>query len=483
MSKHSPREILQNVFGFEGFRGEQEVIIDHTLKGNDSLALLPTGMGKSLCYQIPARLSQGLTLVISPLIALMKDQVDQALKRGFKTAYINSSLRKSERLERYEALSKGQYELVYVTPERFRKDDFCQAIGQNQVSLLAIDEAHCISEWGGDFRPDYSRLGEIRDLLGNPPTIALTATATPDVQEDIKKQLRFKKSSKTFSQGIKRPNITISSQEVYGLSDKISHITKHRENYPGPSIVYFSLISTLEKASLELEKLGIEHGIYHGKLGRKNRQTSQEWFIESSDGLILATPAFGLGVDKPNIRSVIHAEIPASIEAYWQEIGRSGRDGKEARALVLYDPDDISIQMDFIKWANPEPSFISSLFDLITKNLERFNAEGNDYLREQLNYFNKRDFRVETTVNLLERWSSIQQDPDSSLWQVTGPIPEHMVDSQKTQQREKSQFQKLQKIVELCKLQSCRKAFIEDYFGLTSNPPCNQCDFCDEQSR
>ncbi|MES2966018.1 MAG: RecQ family ATP-dependent DNA helicase, partial [Bdellovibrionota bacterium] len=379
-------------------------MIDALLEGRSSLLLMPTGMGKSLCYQLPSRLfseeGSGLTLVISPLIALMKDQVDAALSKKLKAAFINSSLNGEERAARYRRLSAGEYELLYVTPERFRIPEFREALAKNRIALLAVDEAHCISSWGHDFRPDYSRLGDIRAALGHPLTLASTATATPQVQTDILGQLSLHDAA-VFNSGVARPNLALSVVDVHGLDDKVRAFVGFRHLHPGPAIVYFSLISTLRKFSDEISKLGIAHLTYHGQMHDKDRKRSQEAFLASDDGVILATPAFGLGVDKENVRMVLHAEVPGSVEAYYQEVGRAGRDGAPATCVMLFDDDDVSIQNDFMNWANPDPGFIRAVYNLIERNLVRARQEGFDYLRTQMNFYNRRDFRVETAVGQL----------------------------------------------------------------------------------
>ncbi len=480
-------KILQDTFGFEGFRGEQGEVIAELTAGRPALLLMPTGMGKSLCYQLPARLfseqGRGLTLVISPLISLMKDQVDAALAKGLRAAFINSSLSGEERSARYKRLSRGEYELLYVTPERFRIPAFREALALNKIALLAVDEAHCISSWGHDFRPDYSRLGEIRASLGEPLTLALTATATPQVASDILGQLRVP-GARIFNSGVARPNLSLSVLDVHALDEKIRAFVGFRHASPGPAIVYFSLIGTLRKFSDEISRLGIPHLTYHGQMNDRDRKRSQEEFLKSVGGeasgadVILATPAFGLGVDKPNVRIVMHAEIPGSVESYYQEVGRAGRDGKESVCVALVDDDDVSIQNDFMNWANPDPGFIRAVYNLIERNLVRARQEGFDYLRTQMNFYNRRDFRVETAVNQLERWGSIEGRQPRE-WQPVQEPPEEYLDQKLFDLRLRGQKQKLFQMVEFTKMtEGCRMTAVADYFGFPGAVPCGKCDLC-----
>ena len=327
----SANDVLNNVFGYRAFRGTQEAIIERTLADKHSLVLMPTGGGKSLCYQVPALMRDGLTIVLSPLIALMKDQVDTLNARGIDATFINSSLSKEARIARYRAIANGSYKLLYVTPERFQKPDFRDVLSVRKVPLLAVDEAHCVSQWGHDFRPDYTRVGEIRQFLSYPTTLALTATATREVQRDIVQQLGLEEADvELFHEGIERPNLALVVEEVWGEDDKLQHlltILRKFKAHDGGHIIYFTLIKTLERLSHLLEEEGVPHGCYHGSLRPVDRKRMQERFLSGKEPIVLATNAFGMGIDKANIRTVTHAEVPGSLESYYQEIGRAGRDG------------------------------------------------------------------------------------------------------------------------------------------------------------
>lgn len=472
--------ILNKYFGFGSFRGLQETIIKRTTEERKhSLVLMPTGSGKSLCYQIPALYFENKTIVISPLIALMQDQVDALRKKNVPAAFINSTLSKQERGKRLEDFLNGNIKILYVTPERFRKKDFIEKIKTVKIDLLAVDEAHCISEWGHDFRPDYSRIGEFREILGNPLTIALTATATKDVQEDILVKLNLNKDEvKIFHQGIDRPNLRLEAADVFDDKEKLKEILAALKKYNGSGIIYFSLIKTLEKFSEMIGDKGFEHGIYHGKLEDKQRKQMQRDFLGGKQKLILATNAFGMGIDKADIRLVIHAEVPSSIESYYQEIGRAGRDGKDSLCLLLYNQEDLYTQMEFIKWSNPDADFYFALYNLLQRDTGLINSSGIDLIREQMNFKSKNDFRIETALGMLDRYGVTEGEIEKKNLKVIDELPGILQDEEFLKKKLLNDNKKLLSVVNYFRNENCRRVFISDYFGFPGEKPCGNCDNC-----
>jgi ATP-dependent DNA helicase RecQ len=479
-------DILLKSFGHREYRGSQQKIIQRVLAGGHSLIVMPTGMGKSLCYQLPAivlakrsrsngqpsesllrSVTDPLTLVISPLIALMKDQVDTLLEKGVEATFINSSLQRSERILRYQQIALGHYDIVYVTPERFRKSEFWEVLANREITLLAIDEAHCISEWGHDFRPDYTRVGEIRHRLGNPTTIALTATATPEVQEDIIKQLNLEpKTVELFHEGIDRPNLDLKVEQVWDDDAKYETIVKTRKNIEGCGVVYFTLIRKLMEFSDRLWAEKIPHLIYHGDLPRSRRKSLQESFMNEPGHLVLATNAFGMGVDKEDIRYVLHADLPGSLESYYQEIGRAGRDGKPAQCVLLYDERDLATQIEFMNWSNPDAEFYERVYYFLKNETEKINAFGIEWLRERIHYKQKHDRRLETALAMMDRWGVIEGTIQPLKINVLSELPEHLKNKLSLADKLKRDQSKLLTMLQYVKHQGDRKRYIHDYFGI-----------------
>jgi len=357
--KEEIRNILQHHWGHPRFREMQEDIILSVLEGHDTLALLPTGGGKSICFQVPGLALDGMTLVVSPLIALMKDQVDNLVKRDIPASTIISDMNKFETELVLNKAITGQLKFLYVSPERLETQAFLANLPLMKISLLAIDEAHCVSQWGYDFRPPYLKIAKVRDYLPDVPVIALTATATPSVVTDIQDKLGFKKRN-VFQKSFSRENL---EYFVFHEEDKLGRLVKIIRKVQGAGVIYVRNRKRTQEIADYLNTQGFRATCYHAGLDTATRNQRQAEWIQDHTPIIVATNAFGMGIDKPNCRFVVHLDLPDSLEAYFQEAGRAGRDGKRAFAVVLFsNADKRKLEDDFLK-TYPEISFIKTVYD------------------------------------------------------------------------------------------------------------------------
>ncbi len=348
---------LQRHFGYPGFRSGQDHIVKTILSGRDTLAIMPTGGGKSICYQIPAVLRDGLTIVVSPLISLMQDQVAALDRVHIPSTFINSVIDHRELVARLEKARSGWYKLMYVAPERFESQIFIQKIKGVRISMLAVDEAHCISEWGHDFRPSYKKLKEAIQELGHPQVVALTATATPDVRLDIQKQLGLE-NPEIIVRGFDRPNLSFKVMKGVNKRDEIFRMCSGNDC----GIVYAGTRNSVEELALILRQHGIPAEPYHAGLEAQQRAQVQERFMRGEARIIVATTAFGMGIDKADVRFVIHHDMPGTIEQYYQEAGRAGRDGKESTCVLLFHPKDRGLPEFFIRNTFPDKGVIQRVY-------------------------------------------------------------------------------------------------------------------------
>ncbi len=355
------RAILHDRFGHAAFRPGQERAVESVLGGRDTLVILPTGGGKSLCYQVPALLLDGLTVVLSPLISLMKDQVDALEAKGIPAAFINSSLSSNQISDRLARAQRGEIKLLYLAPERFDFGSAAERIAAMGVSLLAIDEAHCISEWGHDFRPSYRRVRDIREKLGSPPTLALTATATPEVRRDIARVLVLHDPEIVLT-GFDRPNLRWHVVRTKNDSEKDGTLVDVLARHEGVAIVYAATRKTVDRVANVLNRAGIRAEAYHAGLDDARRREVQDAFMSEQVRAIVATNAFGMGIDKRNVRLVVHHAMPGSLEAYYQEAGRAGRDGEPADCYLLHAFQDRFTHEFFIKAACPDREVVTSVY-------------------------------------------------------------------------------------------------------------------------
>lgn len=367
------RAALLKYFGYSDFRAPQIRAIEAVLSGRDALIVLPTGGGKSLCFQVPALVRDGLTIVVSPLISLMMDQVDTLARRGISAAFINSTLSVSDVAERMKRAQDGSLKLLYLAPERLEAGRMLQRLAEIGVALLAVDEAHCISEWGHDFRPSYRRMRRIRDALGGPQTVALTATATPAVRDDIVRQLALN-APEIVVGGFDRTNLTYYVEPTRTQDEKDRTAVRWLREAPGAAVVYAPTRKAVERLAAVLVRARIKAVAYHGGLHDSLRQTTQNAFMSSRARVIVATSAFGMGIDKPDVRLVVHHAMPGTLEAYYQEAGRAGRDGNASECVLLYSYPDRFTHEFFIAGANPERAVIERLWRVMRQqaNRERF---------------------------------------------------------------------------------------------------------------
>ena len=420
---------LRKYFGYADFRDGQREVVEKILNGENILAAFPTGYGKSLCYQLPALMLQGITVIVSPLISLMKDQVD-ALRdqKIYAVALLNSSLNWEEYRAELERLERGEIKLLYIAPERFRSRRFLDLLNSHQISLFVIDEAHCISQWGHDFRPSYLALRDaIREL--HPSSIALfTATATPDVREDIREQLEIQRPQ-AFTRGIERSNLKFSVCEASGEAEKYLFLNEHLQQLRGKGIVYAGRRRETEEIASHLKKHGHRVDFYHaGREDFERKRVQDRFFDDSPDGLdlVVATNAFGMGIDKSDIRYIIHWTMTGTLEQYYQEAGRAGRDGETAHCILFYCPDDRGLHEWFVKESAPNKPDLLKLLKLIetfpsvgslrmfaAEDLERndFNA---DKIRVGINHLEKHGF-LRRLYNIPSKLSVRTRPLESSL--------------------------------------------------------------------
>jgi ATP-dependent DNA helicase RecQ len=371
-SLDTARQLLRTQFGYPDFRSGQDEIIRSVLDGRDTVAVMPTGGGKSLCYQIPALLFEGLTIVVSPLISLMKDQVDALQRASVRATFINSMLEYRDALERIEKARHGWYKLMYVAPERFESTSFLDRIKGIRIGLFAIDEAHCISEWGHDFRPSYMKLRQARAFLGDPQVVALTATATPDVRIDIQRQLGLTDPA-VIVRGFKRENLSL--RVIKGGRKRDAIFSACASGDCG--IVYGGTRNTVEEIADFLKQHAVSAEAYHAGLDDRQRKAVQERFMSGDVRVIVATTAFGMGIDKPDVRFVIHHDMPGTIEQYYQEAGRAGRDGGESACIVLFTESDRSLPEYFIRQSFPDKATVQSVYSALHNAVD--NSLGQTY--------------------------------------------------------------------------------------------------------
>lgn len=477
-----PSTILREVFGFQTFRPTQKEIIDDILTGHDCLAVLPTGAGKSLTFQIPALIKNGVTFVVSPLVSLMKDQVDHLNRLGIPASYINSSLPFPDLRRTLAMVANNKFKLVYIAPERINTRSFKfvyqHLLKKNLVSLLAVDEAHCLSQWGHDFRPSYRQIKELRQS-NNVPILAVTATATQQVRDDIVRELKFSDTAKTHTGSLDRPNLKYSIQQVLKKEDSLLKFLKSRQNDKG--IIFCATRKSVDLVSNLCKKLCKSTSKYHAGLQDNERKKVQEDFIEGKIRWIVATSAFGMGVNLPDLRFIVHYEMPGSIEQYMQETGRAGRDGLNSECLVLYGLSDRKIHEFFISNSQPEPFVVKHLIDFFQTQEYPLNLSDKQ-LREQVSAVEEhlhgrnllRYLQILEDISLITWVNDINNQRSYSLNTNYDSIPTSL---NLLELKSSEAKRKLDLMENFCLQESCLRKSLQEYFD-TEFTDCDNCSHC-----
>ncbi len=462
-------------FGVRRFRVGQREIIEAVLRRRDVIGVLPTGGGKSLCYQLPALFLPRPTIVVSPLISLMKDQQEKLSERDIPSAKLDSTLTTSEERETLAEVGSGEHELVYVTPERLEQRHSLDLLKRSGVSLLVVDEAHCVSQWGHDFRPAYLSLRDAVRALGRPPVLALTATATPEVIADIRRQLALR-DAELVATSVHRPNLRFEVHRTVNEEVKRRRLLEIVRGTRGVGIVYVATTKLADVLSDWLRTEGVRAGRYHAKMRTTDRSASQERFMADGFDVVVATKAFGLGIDKPDVRYVVHYQFPDSLESYVQEAGRAGRDGRPARAVLLYRLEDRRIQSYFLGGKYPRPEESERVWRVVktltgggrrTTTLARIVAEAD--LGER---------RTKVVVAQLAGAGILARGRAIRLVRQFGSLEELEAFLTEYERRHADDRERLDTMMRYAESTGCRVATIRRYFGEKEPPVCGRCDNC-----
>ncbi len=468
-------EVAKERCGFDRFLPGQEEAIRSVLEGRDTLVVKPTGSGKSAIYQIAAAIIPGPTVVVSPLIALQKDQVDAIGDQDVgDAAVVNSVVRASEVKETFGKLEEGDLEFVFMAPEQLHKSEVLERLKAAGPKLFVVDEAHCISEWGHDFRPDYLKLGRAIEALGHPVVLAMTATAAPRVRDEIVEKLGMQKPN-IVVRGFDRPNIWLGVQSFESEAAKKEKLFDEIESADKPGIVYVATRKHAEEIGGALSERGLKVLYYHGGMKAKDRHQIQDEFMSGDAEVIVATNAFGMGVDKSNVRFVFHYDISDSIDSYYQEIGRAGRDGQPSKAILFYRPEDLGIQKFFKGGGKIEEQEMKQIAEAVLNEGEPVDPGD---LKEKLNLS---DRKLAKAINRLEDAGALETLPTGEVIAAEdGPDLEQAARDAASAQRERKEHEalRIEKMRAYAELNACRREYILNYFGEAFNGPCGNCDYC-----
>ncbi|HEY9878587.1 MAG TPA: RecQ family ATP-dependent DNA helicase [Leptolyngbyaceae cyanobacterium] len=475
---HSPRalsQIAQTRFGYDELRSGQEASIQSVLAGHDTLAVMPTGSGKSAIYQMAAFIMPGATVVVSPLIALQRDQVQSLTQQDVgEAAVLNSTLSAAERQETFEALASGDLEFLFLAPEQFNNPETLEQLQAAKPSLFVIDEAHCVSAWGHDFRPDYLRLNAIIESLGHPRILALTATAAPPVRKDIVERLGMR-DAVVIAQGFNRPNIYLSAERFEDTAEKDKALIERVIQAEKPAIVYAATRKRTEELAEALKEQGIEASHYHAGMKQCDRTATETAFMKDEIAVMVATIAFGMGIDKPNIRSVFHADISDSVDSYYQEIGRAGRDGEPAKAILFYNPSDLNLRRFMNSRGQLPAEAIEQVAQVLQDQSEPISPQE---IQEQVDLSKT---KVKKALNQLAEVEAVEQlaggevVPTENIADTEATVAAALETQERQQQFEKSRLEMMRGYAEA---RDCRRKYLLNYFGEAFEAPCDSCDLC-----
>jgi ATP-dependent DNA helicase RecQ len=469
--------VAREKFGYEDLRPGQEEVIQLVLEGRDTLSVMPTGSGKSAIYQIAGLLVGGPTVIVSPLIALQKDQIEFIQERGLAgAAVVNSMQRVGERREAFDDFGAGDVEYLFLAPEQFNNEETLARVTANKPSLFVVDEAHCVSEWGHDFRPDYARLGKVIAKLGRPPILALTATASPRVREEIVAKLGMN-DPKTVVWGFDRPNIWLGVEQCPDAETKRRLLLQRVQDAAKPGIVYVATQNAAEEICRDLrEGANVNAVFYHGGMKKPDRDAAQDAFMLDEADVVVATNAFGMGVDKPNVRFVIHYDISESLDAYYQEVGRCGRDGQPARATLLYRPEDLGFRKAMAAGGKLSEKVVQDVAEAVQALNEPVAIRA---LKEQTD---APAGKVAMAIHRLEEAGVVEILPGGNVTTVDDVIDvESAVEDvvRDNEQHREYRRARVELIKDYAETKDCRRRYLLNYFGETALEPCGYCDNCE----